>query len=330
MLAAGYQHDVDSFPADPLFKPAMGRLPKHGDLRSQSTVSRTENLPVGRRRPGSTRNDALATVRTVRGSSLTVGRPFLPPPPAALLFRRCVATAADQDRADRRLGRHVVGYLGLWFRRRGSIRWRRGLRIRLGLGRVGHRLTCDRFRSGRVDEVRHAGDVRFGGRRDCLGKIRLPCVGHLCRSRLCRLWCSTGRPVGHPIWRPTGNLGDEAAGQGCRRWLELPHDRLGRSHPRRGRIRLRLLQHVEDVERLATERIGGCRPDIDRRQIGLLRPRGSDRDAFAVTALTPPAAAAPTTPAPTAIIIARRLDMLRYALHIDRLRSQRRLIGGGV
>jgi len=52
MLAAGYQDDIDSFPADPLFKPATGRLPKRGVLRSQSTVSRTENLPVGRRRPG--------------------------------------------------------------------------------------------------------------------------------------------------------------------------------------------------------------------------------------------------------------------------------------
>jgi hypothetical protein len=31
--------------ADPLFKLAMDRLPEHGDLCSQSTVSRTENLP---------------------------------------------------------------------------------------------------------------------------------------------------------------------------------------------------------------------------------------------------------------------------------------------
>lgn len=47
MLAAGYEdgNDADSLRADPLFKLAMDRLPEHGDLCSQSTVSRTENLP---------------------------------------------------------------------------------------------------------------------------------------------------------------------------------------------------------------------------------------------------------------------------------------------
>ena len=47
MIAAGYEdgNDADSLRTDPLFKLAMDRLPDHGDLCSQSTVSRTENLP---------------------------------------------------------------------------------------------------------------------------------------------------------------------------------------------------------------------------------------------------------------------------------------------
>lgn len=47
MIAAGYEdgNDADSLRADPLFKLAMERLPDHADLCSQSTVSRTENLP---------------------------------------------------------------------------------------------------------------------------------------------------------------------------------------------------------------------------------------------------------------------------------------------
>jgi hypothetical protein len=47
MIAAGYEdgNDADSLRNDPLFKLAMDRLPHHGDLCSQSTVSRTENLP---------------------------------------------------------------------------------------------------------------------------------------------------------------------------------------------------------------------------------------------------------------------------------------------
>jgi hypothetical protein len=47
MIAAGYEdgNDADSLRADPLFKLAMDRLPGHADLCSQSTVSRTENLP---------------------------------------------------------------------------------------------------------------------------------------------------------------------------------------------------------------------------------------------------------------------------------------------
>src|SRR4051794_35085546 len=47
MIAAGYEdgNDADALRTDPLFKLAMDRLPEHGDLCSQSTVSRTENLP---------------------------------------------------------------------------------------------------------------------------------------------------------------------------------------------------------------------------------------------------------------------------------------------
>lgn len=47
MIAASYEdgNDADSLRADPLFKVAMERLPDHADLCSQSTVSRTENLP---------------------------------------------------------------------------------------------------------------------------------------------------------------------------------------------------------------------------------------------------------------------------------------------
>jgi hypothetical protein len=47
MIAAGYEdgNDADSLRRDPMFKLAMDRLPDHADLCSQSTVSRTENLP---------------------------------------------------------------------------------------------------------------------------------------------------------------------------------------------------------------------------------------------------------------------------------------------
>ena len=47
MIAAGHEdgNDADSLRSDPLFKLAMDRLPDHADLCSQSTVSRTENLP---------------------------------------------------------------------------------------------------------------------------------------------------------------------------------------------------------------------------------------------------------------------------------------------
>src|SRR3954449_9570999 len=47
MIAAGYEdgNDADSLRADPLFKRAMDRLPEHGDLCSQSTVSRAEKPP---------------------------------------------------------------------------------------------------------------------------------------------------------------------------------------------------------------------------------------------------------------------------------------------
>src|SRR6059058_1290854 len=68
MIAAGYEdgNDADSLRADPLFKLAMDRLPEHGDLCSQSTVSRAENLP-----------DRHALLRMARP-----GRPLLPELPA--------------------------------------------------------------------------------------------------------------------------------------------------------------------------------------------------------------------------------------------------------
>jgi Transposase DDE domain group 1 len=47
MVAAGYEdgNDADALRHDPMFKLAMGRLPTDGALRSQSTISRPENLP---------------------------------------------------------------------------------------------------------------------------------------------------------------------------------------------------------------------------------------------------------------------------------------------
>ena len=50
MIAAGYEdgNDADSLRADAMFKLAMERLPDHADLCSQSTISRTENLPDAR------------------------------------------------------------------------------------------------------------------------------------------------------------------------------------------------------------------------------------------------------------------------------------------
>src|ERR1700709_1335629 len=47
MIAAGYEdgNDADALRADPMFKLAMERLPDQADLCSQSTISRTENLP---------------------------------------------------------------------------------------------------------------------------------------------------------------------------------------------------------------------------------------------------------------------------------------------
>lgn len=47
MIAAGYEDgiDADSLRGDPMFKLAMDRLPEQRNLCSQSTVSRTENLP---------------------------------------------------------------------------------------------------------------------------------------------------------------------------------------------------------------------------------------------------------------------------------------------
>src|SRR2546423_5316339 len=47
MIAAGYEdgNDADSLRADPMFKLALDRLPSDGELCSQSTISRLENLP---------------------------------------------------------------------------------------------------------------------------------------------------------------------------------------------------------------------------------------------------------------------------------------------
>ncbi len=50
MIAAGYEdgNDADHLRRDPMFKLAMGRLPEDGDLCSQPTISRLENLPDSR------------------------------------------------------------------------------------------------------------------------------------------------------------------------------------------------------------------------------------------------------------------------------------------
>jgi hypothetical protein len=50
MIAAGYEdgNDADTLRRDPMFKLAMGRLPDDGDLCSQPTISRLENLPDAR------------------------------------------------------------------------------------------------------------------------------------------------------------------------------------------------------------------------------------------------------------------------------------------
>jgi len=47
MIAAGYEdgNDADRLRRDPIFKLAMERLPEAGDLCSQATISRAENLP---------------------------------------------------------------------------------------------------------------------------------------------------------------------------------------------------------------------------------------------------------------------------------------------
>ena len=47
MIAAGYEdgNDADRLRRDPMFKLAMARLPEAGDLCSQATISRAENLP---------------------------------------------------------------------------------------------------------------------------------------------------------------------------------------------------------------------------------------------------------------------------------------------
>jgi len=54
MIAAGYEdaNDANSLRADPMFKMAHDLAPSDGELCSQSTISRLENLPEsGSRRP---------------------------------------------------------------------------------------------------------------------------------------------------------------------------------------------------------------------------------------------------------------------------------------
>ena len=98
-----------------------------------------------------------------------------------------------------------------------------------------------------------------------------------------------GRGLGRPHFRP-------------RHRQRLARHRLLRLLPHRG-ARLHLLQHVENIERVAAERIGRGRADIDRRQVGLLRARCSERRALAVARLAPPPPAAATaTPAPRVIL----------------------------
>ncbi len=50
MIAAGYEdgNDADTLRRDPMFKLVMGRLPDDGELCSQPTISRLENLPDAR------------------------------------------------------------------------------------------------------------------------------------------------------------------------------------------------------------------------------------------------------------------------------------------
>jgi Transposase DDE domain group 1 len=50
MISAGYEdgNDADHLRRDPMFKLAMNRLPGDGNLCSQSTISRLENLPDAR------------------------------------------------------------------------------------------------------------------------------------------------------------------------------------------------------------------------------------------------------------------------------------------
>ena len=105
-----------------------------------------------------------------------------------------------------------------------------------------------------------------------------------------------GRGLGRPHFRP-------------RHRQRLARHRLLRFLPDRG-TRLYLFQHVENVERVTAERIGWGRADIDRRQVGLLCTRCSERRAL-------PAATA--TPAPRIILrrglgLADRLGVFRHPL----------------
>ena len=74
LIAAGYPdgNDCDLLKSDPAFKMAVGRLPENGgDLCSQPTISRLENLP-----------GPVALKRMNGGDGRSVLRQFRPGPPA--------------------------------------------------------------------------------------------------------------------------------------------------------------------------------------------------------------------------------------------------------
>src|SRR4051812_9486191 len=76
MIAAGYEdgHDADALRGDPMFKLAMERLPDHADLCSQSTISRTENLPDARAllRMGRAMVDHYCDIARCRAASCSI------------------------------------------------------------------------------------------------------------------------------------------------------------------------------------------------------------------------------------------------------------------
>jgi hypothetical protein len=81
MIAAGYEdgNDADALRADPMFKLAMERLAGDGDLCSQPTISRAENLPDARAllRMGQAPAFAMQEHRCRGKGSLTIVRAFV-------------------------------------------------------------------------------------------------------------------------------------------------------------------------------------------------------------------------------------------------------------